>query len=147
MFEKLRLGVGDRVPELGMTAGDALLAPHRSYLPIVRPLLDLAVVKGMAHITGGGLSDNLPRALPDGCIARLDPTSWETPAIFDFLVNTGRMSIAERYRVFNMGIGFVLVVAPESVDEVMERLRDGRLIGQIITRVTSDESAVQGLSC
>jgi phosphoribosylformylglycinamidine cyclo-ligase len=111
------------------------------------PLLADGLVRGMAHITGGGLSDNLPRALPDACIARLDPTSWETPVILDWLVNVGGMSIAERYRVFNMGVGFVLVVAPESADEVMSRLQDGRLIGQIITRVTSDESAVQGLSC
>jgi phosphoribosylformylglycinamidine cyclo-ligase len=131
----------------GETIGEALLAPHRSYVREVLPLLGDGLVRGMAHITGGGLSDNLPRSLPDGCIARLDPTAWETPAIFDYLVNVGRMSIAERYRVFNMGVGYVLVVAPESVDAVMERLPEGRLIGQIITRVTSDESAVQGLSC
>jgi phosphoribosylformylglycinamidine cyclo-ligase len=131
----------------GETIGEALLAPHRSYVGDVLPLLGDGLIRGMAHITGGGLSDNLPRTLPDGCIARLDPTAWETPAILDWLVNTGRMSIAERYRVFNMGVGFVLVVAPEHCDAVIERLPDGRLIGQVITRVTSDESAVQGLSC
>lgn len=131
----------------GETIGDALLAPHRSYVQDVRPLLDDGLVRGMAHITGGGLADNLPRSLPEGCIARLNPMSWETPAIFDYLVTTGRMTINERYRVFNMGIGFVLVVAPESADEVMSRLPDARLIGSIIPRVTSDESAVQGLSC
>jgi phosphoribosylformylglycinamidine cyclo-ligase len=133
--------------ERGESIAEALLAPHRSYVQDVMPLLGDGLVRGMAHITGGGLSDNLPRTLPDGCIARLDPTSWETPIIFDYLVNQGRVSIAERYRVFNMGVGFVLVVASESADEVMARLPDGRLIGQIITRVTSDESAVQGLSC
>ncbi len=131
----------------GETIGEALLAPHRSYVNDVMPLLGDGLVRGMAHITGGGLSDNLPRTLPDHCIARLDPTSWETPAIFDELVEAGRMSIAERYRVFNMGVGFVLVVAPQYADEVMARLPAGLLIGQIITRVTSDESAVQGLSC
>lgn len=131
----------------GTTIGEALLAPHRSYVNEVLPLLEDGLIRGMAHITGGGLSDNLPRTLPEHCIARLDPMSWETPIILDYLVNVGRVSIAERYRVFNMGVGYVLVVAPENADEVMSRLPDGRLIGSIITRVTSDESAVQGLSC
>jgi len=131
----------------GETIGEALLAPHRSYVGEVMPLLEDGLVRGMAHITGGGLSDNLPRTLPEHCIARLDPMSWETPIILDHLVNAGHVSVAERYRVFNMGIGFVLVVAPENVDEVMSRLPDGKLIGSIIPRVTSDESAVQGLSC
>ena len=123
------------------------VVPHRSYVNDILPLLGNGLVRGMAHITGGGLSDNLPRTLPEDCIARLDPTAWDTPAIFDYLVTTGRMSVAERYRVFNMGVGFVLVVAPESVDAVMAQLPEGRLIGQVIPRVTSDESAVQGLSC
>ena len=131
----------------GESIGEALLAPHRSYVNDVMPLLAGGLVRGMAHITGGGLSDNLPRTLPDDCIARLDPMSWETPFIFDHLVNVGGISINERYRVFNMGVGFVLVVSPDSADEVMSRLPEGRLIGSIITRVTSDESAVQGLSC
>lgn len=133
--------------ENGETIGDALLEPHRSYLNDIRPLLDDGLVRGMAHITGGGLADNLPRTLPDDCIARLDPMAWETPAIFTYLVNAGRMTVSERYRVFNMGVGFVLVVAPECVDDVMSRLADASLIGSIIPRVTSDESAVQGLSC
>lgn len=129
------------------TVGEALMAPHRSYVADVLPLVRDGLVRGMAHITGGGLLDNLPRALPETCIARLDPTLWSTPAVFDYLVEAGRLSMAERYRVFNMGIGFVLVVAPELVDESMARLDDGMVIGSIIPRVTSDESAVQGLSC
>ncbi len=131
----------------GETLGEALLAPHRSYVREVMPLLEDGLVHGMAHVTGGGLLDNLPRTLPDNCIARLDPTAWETPDIFDYLVNHGRVSVAERYRVFNMGVGFVLVVSPDHVDEVLARLPEGRAIGMIISRVTSDESAVQGLSC
>lgn len=131
----------------GETIGEALLAPHRSYVADVAPLLEAGLVRGMAHITGGGLYDNLPRTLPEACIARLDPGVWETPAIIDYLVNHGRLSLAERYRVFNMGVGFVLVVAPDCTDEVLGRLPDGQIIGTIIPRVTSDESAVQGLSC
>jgi phosphoribosylformylglycinamidine cyclo-ligase len=131
----------------GETLGEALLAPHLGYVSDVTPLLDDGLVRGMAHITGGGLLDNLPRTLPDSCIARLDPTTWETPAIIDYLVNHGDISMNERYRVFNMGVGFALVVSPEHVDAVLTRLPEGRLIGTIIPRVTSDESAVQGLSC
>jgi phosphoribosylformylglycinamidine cyclo-ligase len=131
----------------GESIGEALLAPHRSYVKDVTPLLDAGLVRGMAHITGGGLSDNLPRTLPEGCIARLDPTLWETPIVIDHLVNQGRVSLTERYRVFNMGVGFVLVVSPENADEVMSRLPDGMVIGTIIPRVTTDEAAVQGLSC
>ncbi|HEV2127160.1 MAG TPA: phosphoribosylformylglycinamidine cyclo-ligase [Thermomicrobiales bacterium] len=129
------------------TLGEALLAPHRSYVREVTPLLEDGLVRGMAHVTGGGLLDNLPRTLPEDCIARLDPTVWETPEILDFLVNRGQISVAERYRVFNMGVGFVLVVSPDHVDEMLARLPEGRPIGMIISRVTSDESAVQGLSC
>jgi phosphoribosylformylglycinamidine cyclo-ligase len=131
----------------GETIGEALLAPHRSYVGDVMPLLADGLVRGMAHITGGGLSDNLPRTLPHDCIARLDPLAWETPIVFDYLVNQGRITVAERYRVFNMGVGYVLVVAPESADEVLSRLPESRVIGMVIPRVTSDESAVQGLSC
>ncbi len=131
----------------GESIGEALLAPHRSYVKDVTPLLEAGLVRGMAHITGGGLSDNLPRTLPDDCIARLDPTLWETPIVIDYLVNQGRVSLSERYRVFNMGIGYVLVVAPEHADDVLSRLPEGMIIGTIIPRVTSDEAAVQGLSC
>ena len=133
-------GAGERI-------GDALIAPHRSYVPDVLPLVRDGLVRGMAHITGGGLSDNLPRTLPLDCIARLDPLSWETPAVFDYLVEKGQLPVAERYRVFNMGVGFVLIVSPGAADEVMSRLDDAMLIGAIIPRVTSDESPVQGLSC
>lgn len=132
---------------VGQTIGEALLAPHRSYVQRVLPLARDGLIRGMAHITGGGLHDNLPRALPADCIARLDPTGWDIPAVFDYLVEAGQLSVAERYRVFNMGIGFVLVVSPDSVHEVVSRLDDATFIGSIIPRVTSDESAVQGLSC
>lgn len=131
----------------GETIGDALLARHRCYLGDVLPLLDQGLVRGMGHITGGGLQDNLPRTLPVECIARLDPTTWDVPPVLDYLANIGRVSLDERYRVFNMGIGFVLIVAPEHVDDVLAHLSQGTIIGSIIPRVTSDESAVQGLSC
>jgi len=129
------------------TLGAALMAPHRSYLPDVMPLLDAGLVRGMAHITGGGLVDNLPRALPDDCIAMLDPRLWKSPAIFDHLVERARMPVAERYRVFNMGVGFVLVVRQVDAPAVLERVPEAAMIGRVVVRTTSDESAVQGMSC
>jgi len=98
------------VPELGGTVGDALLAPHRSYLSAVRPLLDAGLVKGMAHITGGGLTENIPRVLPDGCGVVIDCGAWTVPPIFTLLKERGEIAEAEMFRAFNMGVGLVLVV-------------------------------------
>ncbi len=127
------------------TLGDALIAGHRSYLREVMPLLDRNLVRGMAHITGGGLVDNLPRTLPENCIAVLDPESWPSLPIFDTLVERANLSLAERYRVLNMGVGFVLVVRPGDAETVMAELPEAVAIGKIIARQTTDESAVQGL--
>jgi len=100
----------------GRTWGDALLAPHRMYLSPVRPVLGL--VRGMAHITGGGITENLPRVLPEGIRAVIRRDAWETSRLFDELRRRGRLDDEECYRVFNMGLGFLLVVAPELADHV-----------------------------
>jgi len=131
----------------GTTLGDALMAPHRSYLPQIQPLLGEGIVRGMAHITGGGLKDNLPRTLPEGCIARLDPASWVRPYLFDHLIEQGNVSLDERYRAFNMGVGFVIIVREANRDDVLDAYPDARQIGEVVDRVTTDEAAVQGLSC
>jgi len=131
----------------GSTLGASLLAEHRSYLPDILPLLGDGLVRGMAHITGGGLKENLPRTLPSGSIARLDPEAWVKPPIFDELIGKGRVSLEERYRVFNMGIGFVVVVREADRDNVLDRCPEARQIGEVVDRITSDESAVQGLTC
>ena len=91
VFDRLKLGVHDRVPELGITVADALLAPHRSYLPVIRPLLETSpgMIKGMAHITGGGITDNLPRVLPPGTDAVVRQGSWEVPGLFRWLERDG----------------------------------------------------------
>ena len=135
------------LPGTTQTIGEALMAGHPTYLPTVRPLLERGLVRGMAHITGGGLTDNLPRTLPADCIARLDPTSWEVPPIISWLVKEGNLAMVERYHVFNMGIGFVLVATADAANEILSLVPDARRIGQIVERMTSDESAVQGLSC
>ena len=110
-FEELKLKVDSHVPDLGETIGEALLRPHRSYLPVIRPLLGRGLIKGMAHITGGGITDNLPRVLPPGTAARVVRTSWRVPAIFRWLGESGRVPEYDLRRALNMGIGMILVVA------------------------------------
>lgn len=104
----------------GRTIGEALLAPHASFVKAVRPLLEARLVKAMAHITGGGLPGNLPRSLPEGLGAELDSGSWPRPAIFQELVRAGGLPESDAYGALNMGVGFVLVVAAEDVERVME---------------------------
>jgi phosphoribosylformylglycinamidine cyclo-ligase len=138
VFDTLRLGVGDHVPELGMTVGEALLAPHRSYLPIVRPLLDWQVVKGMAHITGGGITDNLPRVLPVGTDAVVRAGSWVVPPLFQWLERAGAVAREDMLRTFNMGIGLILVVGSGDADRVLRALPSAAcIIGTIASSSTS----------
>jgi phosphoribosylformylglycinamidine cyclo-ligase len=123
-FEKLGLTVDSHVPDLGETLGDALLRPHRSYLPVVKPLLGRGLVKGMAHITGGGITDNLPRVLPAGTRARIDRGSWRTPPLFRWLGESGSVPEMDLRRSFNMGIGLILVVGPGEVAATQAALLD-----------------------
>jgi phosphoribosylformylglycinamidine cyclo-ligase len=120
--EQIRERLERYEPSLGETLGETLTRPHRSYLPEISPLLDLPglPVKGMAHITGGGLVDNIPRILPEGTAIELDTNAWEVPAIFRLIQSDGRIPAAEMARVFNMGLGMILVVAPENVRMVEE---------------------------
>ncbi len=135
VFEKLHLGVDSHVPELQATIGDALLQPHRSYLKVLEPLLETGAVKGLAHITGGGITDNLPRVLPDGICARIHRDAWPVPPLFGFLQRGGEVPIGDMYRTFNMGIGLIVACAPEDVDRVRGALsRAGEqswLIGEL----------------
>jgi phosphoribosylformylglycinamidine cyclo-ligase len=123
VFEHLGLSVDDRVPELDATVGDALLASHRSYLQPVLSLVARGAIKGMAHITGGGITDNLPRVLPQGMAARIDRGSWEVPPIFQWLQRAGDVPVDDMLRTFNMGIGLILVCPPALVDPVLADLR------------------------
>jgi phosphoribosylformylglycinamidine cyclo-ligase len=131
-FEKLGLSASARVEELGTTVGDALLAPHRSYLPVVRPLLPSGVIKAMAHITGGGITDNLPRALPEAVSARIETRAWDVPPIFRWLQRSGQVPDADMRRTFNMGIGLILVVAREDAEGVLPQLPDALVIGELV---------------
>ncbi len=127
VFDRLKLSVADRVPELGTTVGEALLVPHRSYLPVIAPLLggamtDAVVIKGMAHITGGGITDNLPRVLPQGTDARVRLGAWQVPVIFRWLQAAGGVPQDDMLRTFNMGIGLILVVGRGDADASLRAL-------------------------
>jgi phosphoribosylformylglycinamidine cyclo-ligase len=119
VFDELGLKVDSYVDELGATVGDALLRTHRSYLPEIGPLLDRGWIKGMAHITGGGITENLPRVLPDGCTFSLDRQSWTIPPLFAWLQRAGELDDAEMFRAFNMGVGLIIVTAPEHADQLL----------------------------
>jgi len=121
-FELAGLAVDDVVPELGGTIGEALLVPHRSYLRLIEPLLETGRIKGMAHITGGGITDNLPRVLPEGCQAVIERGSWRVPPIFQWLQRQGSVPEDDMLRTFNMGIGLIVVCAPEHAAQVMDDL-------------------------
>ncbi len=110
VFEEEGLGVNDELPGSGTTVADALLAVHRSYLPEFKILRDSLEIRGLAHITGGGLLENIPRILPAGCAVTIDTACWTVPPLFTFLEERGRIERREMYRVFNMGIGMILIV-------------------------------------
>ena len=122
-------------PELGRTLGEALLEPHRSYWPLLEPVLPL--LKGMAHITGGGLTENLKRVLPQGLEARIDYGSWDVPPLFRLLQQRGNIADDEMWRVFNMGIGMVLACAPDHADSVLRSLPEAWVVGDAIGAPTS----------
>ena len=137
VFDTLGLDVSVEVAELGCTVGDALLAPHRSYRSAIRPLLDAQLLKGVVHVTGGGMTDNLPRVLPPGSAAVVDRTAWTVPPIFSWLQRGGGVDADEMFRAFNMGIGLIAVVDQQHVEEVLRGIaasgEDGAaIIGQIV---------------
>jgi len=137
-FDLLNLRVDSHVPELGRTVGEAFLEPHRSYLSMVRPIVDHGSIKAMAHITGGGITDNLPRVLPYGTAAIVDCSAWEVPPLFEWLRQAGNVPPEDMMRAFNMGIGLILVVPRGRAEQTVEELaarggRDARVIGEVVT--------------
>jgi phosphoribosylformylglycinamidine cyclo-ligase len=119
-------------PELGRTLGEELLEPHRCYLHQLKPLLP--VIKGMAHITGGGLIDNVPRVLPQGLVAKFDRRTWIVPPIFQLIQKRGNVDQDEMYHVFNMGIGMVIICSPGNVDHFTKALPEAKVIGGVVKR-------------
>jgi phosphoribosylformylglycinamidine cyclo-ligase len=130
------------LPELGLTAGEALLLPHRSYLKPLDDVLDKGVIKGLAHITGGGLTDNIPRILPEGTGVRIDRRSWAVPPLFELLRRLGNVSDSEMYRTFNMGIGMVIVCSPGDAETIQHHLRSRAETVYTIGKVVSGNREV-----
>ncbi len=124
VFDAQGLGVTDRISELGLSVADALLAVHRSYLPVIEPLLaERGLVRGLAHITGGGITDNLPRIFPAGLGAVIHRGAWQVPPLFGFLEAAGGVPADDMYRTFNMGIGLIVACAPSDEAAVLRCLR------------------------
>jgi phosphoribosylformylglycinamidine cyclo-ligase len=142
-FEQMKLKPRSRVAELGGTIGDELLKVHRSYGGIIRQLIQSfnppgkpTVIRGLAHITGGGFVDNLPRILPRNCNAMIRTASWEPLPVFQLLAERSGVTKAELYQVFNMGVGMVVVVAPEQTETVLRMIRSGDHQAWVIGEIT-----------
>jgi phosphoribosylformylglycinamidine cyclo-ligase len=117
-------------PGLTRTLGEELLEPHRCYYHQLKPLLPM--IKGMAHITGGGLIDNVPRVLPQGMAAQLRSRAWTIPPIFQLIQKQGGVAQNGMFRVFNMGIGMVLICSPDNVDQLTGQLPEAKVIGKVV---------------
>jgi phosphoribosylformylglycinamidine cyclo-ligase len=128
-----RRGLEDHVPDLGATLADALLRPHLCYLEPIRTLHDARLASAFAHITGGGLVENVPRVLPPACDALIRKGAWEVPGIFGLIQTEGGVREEEMYRVFNMGVGLAAMVPGASADEALSLLQGrAKVIGEIV---------------
>jgi len=126
LFEKMRLKPSSRLPGSTIAVGEELLRVHKNYQPLLAKV-SIGVIRGLAHITGGGLIDNLPRILPANCDAVIDTKSWRVPSIFQILQKNGNVDVQEMYQVFNMGIGMVAIVAERNAASAMSVLRAKRI--------------------
>ena len=137
LFERCKYDVDTYVTDLSATVGEELLKSHKSYVKSILQLCQMFEVKGIAHITGGGLPGNIDRILPEGCQAIIDKQSWDIPPIFRLLQREGRVEEEEMYRVFNMGVGMVIVIPQDSVSAVMKSLHasdeSAFVLGEIVS--------------
>lgn len=143
LFEQAGYTVETRLPELGdRTLGDVLLTPTKIYVKALMPLFEADLVHGVAHITGGGFIENVPRMLPEGLAARIKLGSWPVPPIFDVIERAGGVDHMEMFNIFNMGIGMVVAVPADREDEVMNLLANageqGYRIGSVVARGDDD---------
>lgn len=142
IFEKAGLRIKDRLPGTGRTVADVLLAPHRSYLRPVSRLMERIPVHGMAHITGGGFPDNIPRVLPKDVDAVIDRSSWKVPPVFEFIQREGAVDRDEMYRVFNMGIGYIIMVRQKDTAGALRILKAAGGRPALIGRIAKGSRAV-----
>jgi phosphoribosylformylglycinamidine cyclo-ligase len=143
IFDRLGLSISDEFPGTGASVADVLLTPTRIYVRSILNLLKDFSINGIAHITGGGLLENVPRVLPNGCQAHIYTNGWELPNLFTVLQQAGNVERDEMYRTFNMGIGMVLVVADDQTEEIIDRLKglgdSAWVIGDIAACGVGDE--------
>ena len=136
LFESNKYKIGDKVPSFEKSLGEELLRPTRIYVSPVLHLLEKYKILGIAHITGGGIVENIPRILPEEVSIRVDQKSWPKPSIFSFLQEEGEISDGEMYRTFNMGIGMVLIVSQNDASKVINELKmtryDSYIIGKVV---------------
>jgi len=147
VFERAGLKVTDHVAELGRTVGEELLEPTRIYVRAVKNILrhypiKKRVVRGLAHITGGGLIDNLPRVLPPNRRVVLRRDSWPVPPVFPWLRRLGNIEESEMRRVYNMGIGFAMIVSPYFADSIQRQLAEDRVSSFVIGDVIEGEAGL-----
>ncbi|WP_026486227.1 phosphoribosylformylglycinamidine cyclo-ligase [Caldanaerobius polysaccharolyticus] len=139
LFNLNRYSVYDYIPELGTTLGEELIRPTRIYVKILKMIRSMNYeIKGMAHITGGGFIDNIPRMIPEGLGVKIFKSSYAVPPVFEFVKKLGDIPYEEMYRTFNMGIGMVLAVAPDKADDLIKALKskgeDAYMIGVVTDR-------------
>jgi phosphoribosylformylglycinamidine cyclo-ligase len=136
LLERAGIKLTQYVPKLGRTLGEELLAPHRCYWPVVRPLLERRLLRGLAHVTGGGITENTPRLLPSVCQAEIRLGTWPVPPIFELIAERGRVPREEMLKTFNMGLGLLLVVGPRDMERVTRELKKQRekfwVVGRIV---------------
>ena len=136
LLEKEKLSLSRKAKGLSVTLGEELLKVHRSYLEPISKLSEHIAIKGMAHITGGGLVENVPRILPESTAVKIDKGSWDVPPIFSLIQGSGNIDEKEMYRVFNMGIGFVIIVDQKDSKKTLEILKGypygSHVIGEVI---------------
>jgi phosphoribosylformylglycinamidine cyclo-ligase len=142
VFERLRLGIDDPFPGEDGTVADVLLRVHRSYLRSIEPLLERGQIHGLAHITGGGLLDNIPRVLPEGLSARIETASWDVPNVFRVLQREGGVEQREMYRAFNMGVGMIAVVRASQADSVLDALAEAGEMAWVAGEIVTGEQSV-----
>ncbi|MFC2012750.1 phosphoribosylformylglycinamidine cyclo-ligase [Chloroflexota bacterium] len=140
VFGETRSALDNYYPELGQPLGEVLLTPHRCYLNQIKPLLP--VVKGLAHITGGGLLDNVPRVLPDGLAAHFNRRKWEVPPVFRLIQKQGNVDRDEMYRVFNMGIGMVIICSLDNVRRITGALPEATVIGEVVKQTAEAKTVI-----
>ena len=130
IFGETKPALDTHYPELGQTLGETLLEPHRDYYKQLKPLLPF--IKGMAHVTGGGLIGNVPRILPEDVTAQFHSRTWTVPPIFELIQKQGKIARNEMYHVFNMGIGMVIICSPDNAEKITGQLPEARVIGDVV---------------